>query len=94
MKKLGYFFFALIFNISRLFPVKEKKVILFNGHNHGLNGNLKEIKDGIERRSDAYFLYCLQSMTAMEMELGQRLRHYFAFSLYFLTIWQQRHIFF
>ena len=47
MKKLGYLLFAVIFNICRLFPVKRGKNILFNGHNHGLNGNLLQIRRGL-----------------------------------------------
>ena len=47
MKKIGYLLFAVIFNICRLFPVKIGKNILFNGHNHGLNGNLLQIKKGL-----------------------------------------------
>lgn len=50
MKKLGYWLFAYIFNICRIFPVKRQKVVLFNGHNHGLNGNLLEIRKEIIRR--------------------------------------------
>lgn len=50
MKRLGYLFFALIFNISRIFPVQKRKNVLFNGHNKGLNGNLLEIKKAIERK--------------------------------------------
>lgn len=54
MKKLGYIWFALIFNICRILPVQKKKIILFNGHNHGLNGNLKEIKEEMEKDSTEY----------------------------------------
>lgn len=54
MKKLGYLFFAIIFMISRLVPVKRKRVVLFNGHNHGLTGNLLEIKKALERSGKGY----------------------------------------
>lgn len=54
MKKLGYIWFALIFNICRILSVKENKVVLFNGHNHGLNGNLKEIKKEMEQSDISY----------------------------------------
>lgn len=47
MKKIGYLLFAVIFNMCRLFPVKSGKNILFNGHNHGLNGNLLQIRKGL-----------------------------------------------
>ena len=52
MKKLGYLLFALFFGIGRIFPVKQTKVVLFNGHNHGLNGNLLEIKRAMERQKE------------------------------------------
>lgn len=55
MKKIGYIFLALIYNIcSVLFPVKEKKIVLFNGHNHGLNGNLSEIYEKMKKRDADY----------------------------------------
>lgn len=58
MKKLGYLLFGGIFNISRCFPVKKRKVVLFNGHNKGLNGNLLEIKKALEKKEpDTKFLY-------------------------------------
>lgn len=50
MKKIGYLFFALLFNLSRIFPVQKRKIVLFNGHNTGLNGNLLEIKKAIEEK--------------------------------------------
>lgn len=50
MKKLGYLLFAFFFLIGRIFPVKQKKVVLFNGHNYGLNGNLLEIKRAMEQQ--------------------------------------------
>lgn len=50
MKKLGYLLFAFFFNLFRIFPVKKDTVLLFNGHNRGLNGNLLEIKKAIEKR--------------------------------------------
>lgn len=54
MKKLGYILFGFIFHISRIFPVQKRKVVLFNGHNHGLNGNLLEIKRALEREKSFY----------------------------------------
>lgn len=51
MKTLGYFVFALFFNICRIFPIHKKKVVLFNGHNRGLNGNLLSIREEIKKRN-------------------------------------------
>ena len=50
MKKLGYLLFAFFFWIGRIFPVRQTRVVLFNGLNHGLNGNLLEIKHAMERQ--------------------------------------------
>ena len=52
MKKLGYLLFAFFFRVGRLFPVKRKKVVLFNGHNSGLNGNLLEIMQAMKRQQE------------------------------------------
>lgn len=52
MKKLGYLLFAFFFRVGRLFPVKRKKVVLFNGHNSGLNGNLLEIMRAMKRQQE------------------------------------------
>lgn len=58
MKGIGYCLFAVIFNICRVFPCREKKVLLFNGHNQGLNGNLLEIKRALMRSDRKYsFVY-------------------------------------
>lgn len=54
MKKLGYIFFALIFNICRIFPIQKKKIVLFNGHNRGLNGNLLEMQKAFEKKEENY----------------------------------------
>jgi len=58
MKKIGYLLFAVIFNICRLFPVKRGKNILFNGHNHGLNGNLLQIKMGLIKAGPSVEIKC------------------------------------
>lgn len=50
MKEVGYLIFAFFFAVGRIFPVKRGKIVLFNGHNHGLNGNLEEIKKAMEQQ--------------------------------------------
>lgn len=57
MKKIGYLLFAFFFQMSRLFPVKQSKIVLFNGHNHGLNGNLLEIRRAMEERGAYQFVF-------------------------------------
>ena len=58
MKKLGYLFFALIFNLCRCLPVQRKKVVLYNGHYLTLEGNLLAMKQEIQRHGeDTKFFY-------------------------------------
>lgn len=57
MKKIGYLFFALLFNLSRIFPVQRRKIVLWNGHNTGLNGNLLEIKKAVEEKEPCTRFY-------------------------------------
>lgn len=52
MKKIGYIFFAWVYNLCCLIcPVRKQKAVLWNGHNHGLNGNLLEIYRYMRERS-------------------------------------------
>lgn len=66
MKTVGYLFFAFIFNISRIFPIQKRKIVLFNGHNKGLNGNLLEIKKAIEKKepNTKFLFYAKREMFA------------------------------
>ena len=47
MKQLGYYVFAGIYNLHRKFAKMHNKVVLFNGHNHGLNGNLELVSEAV-----------------------------------------------
>ncbi|MDD7402632.1 MAG: CDP-glycerol glycerophosphotransferase family protein [Butyribacter sp.] len=58
MKEIGYYLFAFIFNICRIFPVSDKKIILYNGHNRGLHGNLLEMQK-IFRQEEPKAHFCL-----------------------------------
>lgn len=63
MKGFGYLVFALFFNLSRILPVQSRKILLFNGHNHGLNGNLYEMKMELQKhQSDLKFYYVEKAM--------------------------------
>lgn len=58
MKKMGYLFFALIFQLCRCLPVQRRKVVLYNGHHRDLSGNLLVMKQEIMRhRDDVDFYY-------------------------------------
>lgn len=55
MKKIGYLLFAWIYNLFCLFTrVRDKKIVLWNGHNYGLNGNLREICRALQRSGEGY----------------------------------------
>lgn len=55
MKKIGYYFFAWIYRICSLIcPLNPHKIVLWNGHNHGLNGNLLEIYQRMQQMSTKY----------------------------------------
>lgn len=58
MKKMGYLFFALIYQLCRCLPVQRRKVVLYNGHHRDLSGNLLAMKQEIMRhRDDVNFYY-------------------------------------
>lgn len=55
MKKIGYLFLAWVYNLCCLFcPLNEKKIVLWNGHNHGLNGNFLELYRKMKEVSQDY----------------------------------------
>lgn len=52
MKRAGYLLFALFFNIFRIVPIQRRKILLYNGHNKGLTGNLLAIRQEFERHEE------------------------------------------
>ena len=79
MKKLGYLLFALFFNISRIFSVNSRKVVLYNGQYKGLSGNLLEIKNEIEaRRNDVKICY-FEKNVMFSRNKENRLKGFFLF---------------
>ena len=56
MKKLFYFFYALMFHIGRLLPGDDRLVALVSPHNASLNDSLGEIKSALEERGGYDFL--------------------------------------
>lgn len=55
MKKIGYIFFAWIYNLCCLLcPVKRRKIVFWNGHNHGLNGNFLELYQKMKEMTPEY----------------------------------------
>ena len=51
MKSFGYIIFASVYNLCCIFcRVASGKIVLWNGHNHGLNGNLQEIYEALQHK--------------------------------------------
>lgn len=72
MKKTGYLIFAWIYNIcSLLCPAKKKKIVLFNGHNHGLNGNLLEIYQ-VMQKQDAEYQFVIMAKRDLLSAAGKK----------------------
>jgi len=52
MKTIGYLIFAWVYNICSIFCEPDPhRIILWNGHNHGINGNLKEIQNAYSEKA-------------------------------------------
>lgn len=56
MKKLFYHLTGILFQIFSIIGIKNKKVLLFMGHNSGFKGNLKYIYDEMKRREKYHFV--------------------------------------
>lgn len=57
MKTIGYLLFAFFFAVGRLFPLQQRKVVLYNGQFEGLSGNLLEVKKEMEVRQKEKRVY-------------------------------------
>lgn len=57
MKKLGYIFFAAIYNLCRIFcSVNKYKLVFWNGHNSGMNGNFLELYQHLRQNPEYRFV--------------------------------------
>lgn len=56
MKKLFYYFYALMFHIGRLLPGNDRLVALVSPHNASLNDSLGEVKSVLEEKGGYRFL--------------------------------------
>ena len=73
MKTIGYLLFAGIYNICCIFcRISHGKVVLWNGHNHGLNGNLQEIYDALQQKSGYKVKILVKRDLFREPESGKR----------------------
>ncbi len=52
MKQIGYRLFALLYSVTQFFGKRSKRVVLFNGQNRGLTGNLQLIAQELQRRDE------------------------------------------
>ena len=81
MKQLGYYVFAGIYNLHRKFAKMHNKVVLFNGHNHGLNGNLELVSEEITKRDQGCQIVAFSKQDLFHPNGGYvlRLREYCVF---------------
>ncbi len=79
MKKIGYMFFAIFFNLFRILPIQKKKIVLFNGHNHALSGNLLEIALALQGREPRYRILSYAKKDLFLGGLPRKIRGMFRF---------------
>ena len=56
MKKVGYRFFAWIYHLCCCFCRIRPRIVFFNGHDHGLHGNLRILYEYMQEHGEAYQL--------------------------------------
>lgn len=76
MKQLAYVLYGIIYNICRVFPVKEKKVVLFMIHNSRFAGNLRFVYEEMKSR-DAGFQFVVVSKKQLFSVSGNRWQRIF-----------------
>ena len=54
MKKIGYWIFGILFHLFRIFPVKNKKVVLFMVHDCKFQGNIRYVYEEMKRRQEGF----------------------------------------
>ncbi|NLY49328.1 MAG: glycosyltransferase [Clostridiales bacterium] len=59
VKTVGYFIFALFYNISRLFPVDESRVLCIMTHDDGEDGNVSLVVRELKKRNMGYSFSCI-----------------------------------
>ncbi len=80
MKEVGYRIFAGIYNFFCLFcPVRQKKIVLFNGHNHGLNGNLQKVYEEMQKRDVKYNFFIVSKRDLFSGKFLVRIKGVFVF---------------
>lgn len=53
IKTVGYWIFALFYNVSRLFPVNPKKVFLVATHDNSPEGNVGIVADALKKKDES-----------------------------------------
>lgn len=73
MKQIGYLLYAWIYNLCRfIFPEKKGKIVLWNGHNHGINGNIREICDAYKEMDDVHVYIMIKRDLFRDTMTGRR----------------------
>lgn len=70
MKLLGYRLFACMYNCSRRLGKKKNQIVLFNGHNRGLNGNLQLVAEEMKRRSQTCKIIAYSKQDLLQADGG------------------------
>ena len=60
MKKLFYLLYALFFNLSRIFPVKENRIAFVAPHNGGNSDSLGILRSFVEKQ-EKYDIICIST---------------------------------
>ena len=76
MKKLFYYFYALLFHIGRLLPQNKKLVALVSPHNASLNDSLGEIKSVLEKKGGYEFMIVSGADIRTEKSISHMIRFF------------------
>ncbi|MBO4341641.1 MAG: CDP-glycerol glycerophosphotransferase family protein [Clostridia bacterium] len=82
MRKIIYGIFAFLFNLNRIFPVKENRIALVAPHKGGSHDSLWEIKDYLEKNGNYEVKYISTSDLSSP---AKALKLFFAGSRYLAT---------
>lgn len=92
MKKLGYLFFAWLYRLCCCFCKTRPKILFFNGHDHGLHGNLRVMYDYLQKNYGEYQLVACSKRDLFQGRdgRGRALPGKLQGSLYFFVVlpWQ------
>lgn len=81
VKILGYHLFALVYNLCRLFPIKDKQILCITTHDDGEGSNVNLAAKAIKEKAEGYsFSYITKADTNQvkgSKGIGKRLSFFF-----------------